>query len=116
MVEITDYCGIVSGKKTDKSEVFDLFYGELETAPLIRNCPLSIECELVEIIESASNEIFIGEIMAIYTEEKFLTEGKPDFGKMKPLILSQPDTAYWSLGKSVAKAWSIGKKHKAERK
>lgn len=116
MVEITDYCGIVSGKKTDKSEVFDLFYGELETAPLIRNCPLSIECELVEIVESASNEIFIGEIIAIYTEEKYLAEGKLDFGKMKPLILSQPDTAYWSLGEPVAKAWSIGKKYKAKRK
>ena len=40
MVEMTDYCGIVSGKKTDKSNIFDLFYGELKTAPLIRDCPL----------------------------------------------------------------------------
>ena len=114
MVEITDYCGIVSGKKTDKSEIFDLFYAELKTAPLIKNCPLSMECKLVEIIESGLNEIFIGEIMGTYTEERFLTEGKLDFIKMKPLILSQPDTAYWRLGKPVAKAWNIGKKYKAK--
>ena len=31
MVEVTDYCGIVSGKKHDKSKIFDLFYGELKT-------------------------------------------------------------------------------------
>ena len=116
MVEITDYCGIVSGKKTDKSEIFDLFYGELKTAPLISDCPLSIECKLVETVESGLNEIFIGEIIGIYTEERFLTEGKLDFQKMKPLILSQPDTAYWCLGRPLALAWSIGKKFKAKLK
>ena len=116
MAEITDYCGIVSGKKTDKSEIFDLFYGELNTAPMIRDCPLNMECTLVEIVESSLNEIFIGEIVGIYTEERFLTDGKSDFKKMKPLILSQPDTSYWNLGEPLAKAWSIGKKYKAKRK
>ena len=112
MVEITDFCGIVTGKKTDKSEIFDVFYGELKTAPLIKECPLSMECKLVDTVVSGLNEIFIGEIVGTYTEERFLTDGKLDFGKMKPFILSQPDTAYWSLGEPVAKAWSIGKKFK----
>ena len=116
MVEVTDYCGIVSGKKTDKSEIFDLFYGELKTAPLIRDCPLSLECKLVEIVESGLNEIFIGEIMGTYTEERFLTDGKLDFRKMRPLILSHADTSYWRLGQPVAKAWSIGKRYKAKRR
>ena len=114
MVEVTDYCGIVSGKKTDKSNVFELFYGELETAPMIQDCPLSVECKLVEIVESGSDEIFIGEIVGTYTEERFLSDGKCDFEKMKPLILSQPDTTYWRLGEPFAKAWSVGKKHKAK--
>ena len=36
MAEVTDYCGIVSGKKHDKSTLFELFYGELgEVAPMI---------------------------------------------------------------------------------
>ena len=116
MAEITDYCGIVSGKKTDKSEIFDLFYGELNTAPMIRDCPLNMECTLVEIVESSLNEIFIGEIVGTYTEERFLTDGKSDFKKIKPLILSQPDTSYWRLGEPLAKAWSIGKKYKAKAK
>ena len=115
MAEITDYCGIVSGKKTDKSEIFNLFYGELNTAPMIIDCPLNMECTLVEIVESSLNEIFIGEIMGTYTEERFLTDGKPDFKKIKPLILSQPDTSYWRLGEPLAKAWSIGKKYKVRR-
>ena len=113
MAEITDYCGIVSGKKTDKSEIFDLFYGELNRAPMIRDCPINMECTLVEIVESSMNEIFIGEIVGTYTEERFLTDGKSDFKKTKPLILSQPDTSYWRTGEPLAKAWSIGKKYKA---
>ena len=116
MVEITDYCGIVSGKQTDKSEIFDLFYGELKTAPMIQNCPLNMECKLIEIVECSLNEIFIGEILAVYTDESFLTDGKVDFKKMKPLILSQPDTSYWNLGGQIAKAWSIGKKFKTKGK
>ncbi len=114
MVEKTDYCGIVSGKKTDKSEVFDLFYGDLKTAPMIKDCPLCAECVLAEIIEGGLNEIFVGEIKGTYTEDRYLTDGKPDFRKMKPLILSQPDTSYWSLGEEVAKAWNIGKRYKAK--
>jgi hypothetical protein len=39
-----------------------------------------------------------------------------DFRKMKPLILSQPDTSYWRLGEQVAGAWNIGKRYKAKRK
>ena len=83
---------------------------------MIKDCPLNMECNLVEIVESGLNEIFIGEIVGTYTEEKFLTDGKMDFKKMKPLLLSQPDTSYWSLGEPVAKAWSIGKRYKAKRK
>ncbi len=113
MVEATDYCGLVSGKKTDKSRVFDLFYGKMDTAPLIKDCPLCMECALVDVLEGDSNELFIGEILGVFTEEKFLTDGKPDFGKMKPLILSQPDTAYWGLGEQVARAWHSGKSYKA---
>jgi flavin reductase (DIM6/NTAB) family NADH-FMN oxidoreductase RutF len=116
MVEITDFCGIVTGKKIDKSEIFDLFYGELKTAPLIKACPLSMECKLVDTVVSGVNEIFIGEIAGTYTEEKFMKEEKLDFTKMKPIILSQPDTTYWRLGSPIAKAWSIGKEFKEKLK
>jgi flavin reductase (DIM6/NTAB) family NADH-FMN oxidoreductase RutF len=114
MAAATDYCGIVSGRQFDKSEIFDLFYGELETAPLIRQCPLSMECRVADMVESGINEIFIGDIVGTYTEERYMTEGKLDFRKMKPFILSQPDAAYWSLGEPVARAWNEGKKLKSQ--
>ena len=44
LLEKTDYCGLVSGEKTDKSKEFDVFYGSLKTAPMINDCPVSLEC------------------------------------------------------------------------
>ncbi len=41
LMEKADYCGLVSGHKVDKSGLFRVFYGELETAPLIEECPLA---------------------------------------------------------------------------
>jgi flavin reductase (DIM6/NTAB) family NADH-FMN oxidoreductase RutF len=116
MVEATDYCGMVSGKKADKSKVFEVFYGELKTAPMIKGCPINVECKVAEIVDGDLNEIFIGEIIGTYTEGRFLTDGKLDFRKTKPLILSQPDTSYWGLGEPVAWAWNIGKSYKAKEK
>ncbi|MDM8548685.1 flavin reductase family protein [Desulfobacterales bacterium HSG2] len=112
MVEKTDYCGLVSGRKTDKSDVFEVFYGELKTAPMIRECPLCIECKLTEICELPTNNLFIGEIAAAYTEEKFLTDGKPDVKKINPLVLTMPDNSYWTVGEYAGKAWGEGKKLK----
>jgi len=39
-VEATDWCGLHSGKRTDKSKVFETFAGELENAPMIKACRL----------------------------------------------------------------------------
>ena len=73
---------------------------------------MCVECKLDKVVDNGRNEMFIGQIMGVYTEELFLTEGKLDFNKMKPLILSQPDTSYWKLGEKIADAWSIGKQYK----
>ncbi len=47
----TNVCGTKSGRDFDKSTLFDTFYGELETAPMIRQCPINIECEVNEILD-----------------------------------------------------------------
>ncbi len=109
LVEKTDYCGIVSGEKVDKSKVFDVFYGRLKTAPMIKECPVCLECRLVKAVELPTHDVFIGEIMESYADESCLTNGKPDFGKIKPLLLTMPDNSYWTIGERVGKAWSDGK-------
>ena len=109
LIKETDYCGLVSGRNKDKSEIFDIFYGELETAPMIKQFPLSLECKLLDICKMATNDLITGEITGTYSEEKYLTDGKPDIKKINPLVLTMPDNNYWTIGENAGKAWNIGK-------
>src|SRR5271157_3617551 len=94
MVEITDYTGLVSGKKVDKSALFEVFYGELKAAPMIKSCPVNIECKVLQTVELPTNTFFIGEIISIFVEEGCLKDGKPDVKKINPFVLTMPDNTY----------------------
>lgn len=109
MVRETDYCGLTSGKKTDKSNIFTVFYGNSHQAPMISECPLSLECTLIESHDYASHTCIIGEIIGSYIDESCLTDGKPDQIKIDPLLLTMPDNTYWRIGEKVGKAWHEGK-------
>jgi flavin reductase (DIM6/NTAB) family NADH-FMN oxidoreductase RutF len=112
MMEVTDYCGMVSGDKVDKAGLFEVFYGELKNAPMIEGCPLCLECRLVEKHEYATNTWFVGEIVGAYAEQRCLKDGKPDIKKMNPLLLTMPDNSYWTVGEYAGKAWGAGKDYK----
>jgi flavin reductase (DIM6/NTAB) family NADH-FMN oxidoreductase RutF len=114
LMEKTDYCGLVSGREMDKSGLFAIFHGQLDAAPMIKECPLCLECKLVKTVSLATNELFLGEIKGVYTEERYLTDGKPDVHKMNLLILTRPDNNYWTVGAHQGKAWSVGKKLKSQ--
>jgi flavin reductase (DIM6/NTAB) family NADH-FMN oxidoreductase RutF len=92
----------------DKSKVFEVFYGTLKTAPMIRECPVTMECRLVQAMDLPTNTLFIGEIVGSYTDEEVWNDGKPDFRSINPLLLAMPDNIYWTLGEAVGKAWRAG--------
>ncbi len=109
MVTETDYVGLVSGKKTDKSQVFEIFYGVTHTAPMIASCPVVMECRLERVVDFPTHDVFVGEIVETYVEESVLTNGKVDLAKVRPLLFDMASVQYWSLGTPVAKCWSVGK-------
>lgn len=109
LVAETDYIGIVTGKNTDKSAIFDVFYGTLGTAPLIKQCPVNMECRLERAMDFGSHDLFIGEIVATHVDEEVLNDGKIDISKVHPLLFDMPLKKYWDLGGRVADCWNIGK-------
>jgi len=113
LIEKADYCGIVSGRKVDKSKLFSVFYGETKTAPMIEECPLNLECRLFRTLELPTNNWHIGEIVASYADERRMTGGKIDIQKLNPLLLTMPDNRYWTVGAFAGDAWEAGKKLKA---
>jgi flavin reductase (DIM6/NTAB) family NADH-FMN oxidoreductase RutF len=110
MADVTDYCGLVSGKNYDKAKMFETFYGKLKTAPMIKECPLNVECKVVQKVDFQIDELFIGEIIATYSDERYLTDGLPDLRKISPFILCTPKPKYLALGAEVGPAWEMGKK------
>ena len=114
LVVKTDYVGMVSGKKTDKSGVFEIFYGKLANAPMIEDCSLNMECKLYDVYDTPTHDLFIGEIVETYAEESILSEGKVDIAKVKPLLFDMSSIKYWSLGESIADCWNVGKQMKKE--
>jgi flavin reductase (DIM6/NTAB) family NADH-FMN oxidoreductase RutF len=109
-VEATDWCGLESGKKTDKSKVFDTFPGDETGAPMIRECRLTAECRLQRTEPLAVDTVYFGEIVGVYADEEALTAGAPDWKKIAPLLFTFPDKGYWKLGDYVAEAWCVGKR------
>jgi flavin reductase (DIM6/NTAB) family NADH-FMN oxidoreductase RutF len=117
LVKETDYCGLVSGAKTDKVRDcnFKIFYGVLKNAPLIEQCPVNIECEVQHILNMGSHSLVVGRIIETHVSEDCLTNGQPDVNKIRPLIYNpRPSPGYYAIGKKVAKAFSVGKEIKKE--
>jgi flavin reductase (DIM6/NTAB) family NADH-FMN oxidoreductase RutF len=106
-VKEAEYCGLVSGRKTDKSKLFDNFYGKLKTAPMIQECPINMECQLVQTLEFPRHNVFIGEIVETYCEEYYLTNSTIDFSKVAPILFVMENTGYWRLGEQFEKAWHV---------
>ena len=86
LLEATDYCSVVSGFDHDKSKIFHVFYGELEDAPMIQECPLTAECRVIQTMQFAMHEVFVGEIVTTYADNDILTHEHPDLAKLKPII------------------------------
>jgi len=108
----TDYVGLVSGKKTDKSKLFEIFFGKVENAPMIKQCPLNMECKLYDTYNTPTHDLFIGEIVETHADESVLTDGKVDLAKLKPLLFDMSSIKYWSVGEKVADCWNVGKQLK----
>jgi flavin reductase (DIM6/NTAB) family NADH-FMN oxidoreductase RutF len=109
LVAETDYVGLVSGKNTDKSGVFELFAGELPNAPMIAGCPVCMELRLDRVLDFSTHEVFVGEIVNTYAEEAALDRGKIDLARVRPLLFDFSSIHYWSLGSKLAPCWNVGK-------
>src|SRR4030042_42109 len=112
LVKETDYCGIISGANINKAEAchFEVFYGKLENAPLIGQCPVNLECRVVHILDLGSHALVIGRIEETHISEECLTNGKPDVVKINPLTyVTSPAARYQGLGEVIAQAFRIGR-------
>ena len=108
-----DYVGIVSGnREADKfaKAGFTALRSEVVNAPIIEQLPMTLECELVSYDEE--NNHLVGRIVNVSADERILTDGKIDYGKLRPITYDPINHHYIELGAVVGNAFSDGKKLK----
>ena len=114
LAKAVDTCGVKSGKNIDKFKECSLTREKSSNVlcPMIKECPVNIECRVKEIKELGSHDMFIAEILAINVDEKFLDKtGRFDMEACDLLAYSHGQ--YYSLGKSLGKfGFSVEKKKK----
>ncbi|MBN1799636.1 MAG: flavin reductase family protein [Spirochaetales bacterium] len=108
----TDFCGIVSGRNVDKVKAcgFTVFYGTLQNAPLIEECPVNIECSVEKVVELPSHDYFIGKIVEIHMDQDVSGGDGPAYAKIDPLVFMS--THYARVTGNLGRAFSIGRQLK----
>jgi len=103
-----DYVGIVSanddpdkfakaGFTAEKSKFVD--------APIIKELPLALECELVKVIDGCK---YLGKIKNVSADEKILENGDVSLEKFFPIIFDTAGHGYYKLGEKVGCAFKDG--------
>ncbi len=118
LVKAADYCGIYTGAKVDKFAKCNLTKEPATEvkAPLIAECPLSLECRVTDIIPLGSHDMFMADIVAVNVDESLVDkEGKLHIEKAG--LTAYAHGEYFELGKKIGKfGFSATKKKKNNNK
>jgi flavin reductase (DIM6/NTAB) family NADH-FMN oxidoreductase RutF len=107
----TDYCGIVSGNKTNKFQDtgFTPINSKKVNVPIIKECPLNLECVVVKEVELGERIIIFGEILETHIDSDKIDENnKIDIQKIDPLVFCTSVREYWSIGRKVGLGFNAG--------
>jgi len=99
LVKQTDICGTFSGADYDKFELVELTPEPASKVkvPMIAESPINLECQVRQMIELGTHDIFIAEIVATHIDDSILGDnGKLDVGKLDPLVYCPNARQYWS--------------------
>lgn len=112
LVYATDLCGVKSGRDTDKFNITGLTpeKASLIDVPVIKECPVSLECKVKDVIALGSHDLFISEIVAVDVDEALIdANGKLSLEKADLICYSHGN--YWTLGNSLGFfGYSVAKK------
>ena len=111
LVYAVDYCGVKSGRDTDKFKEMKLtaLPAEKVRAPIIAESPVDIECRVTEVKPLGSHDMFLAEVAAVHVQEKYMDGGKFRLEKADPIVYSHG--AYFSMGKQLGTfGYSVKKK------
>lgn len=104
LLRAVDFCGVVSGRDRDKLAEARLtpMAGLKVRSPLIRECPVNMECVVRQSLVLGSHVLFLAEVVAMHADDGVVEEGSVIVGRVAPLAYDPFGGDYWSLKEVVA--------------
>lgn len=114
IVRSIDFCGVKSGRDTDKFAACKLTRekASVVSCPMVAESPVSLECKVTDIIPLGSHDMFMADIVAVNIDERYIDEnGK--FKIEKCSLAAYAHGQYFALGKKIGSfGYSVKKKRK----
>lgn len=113
MLPQVDGVGMTSGKEYDKSEIFDAFYGDDTTIPMVNGSIISFECEVadtVNLVQSdaahpSAHTLIIGRVKNVWVNKKGVKDNALDYETLKPVLWTMSPRNYWTVGEKQGQAF-----------
>lgn len=102
LVFAADYCGVKSGRNTDKFKEakLNIKSASIVNAPIIEESPVNLECRVEKIIELGTHDMFIANVVACQVNDDLVdTQGKLSLEEAGLVCYSHGE--YWGLSKSL---------------
>ncbi|MCK9162920.1 MAG: flavin reductase family protein [Bacteroidales bacterium] len=103
LARVTDWSGVRSGENYNKFIETGLtpIPAQKIKAPIIDESPLCIECEVVEIKELGSHDMFIANVVNVSADEKYINPETDSFELEKANLLAYSHGKYYALGEKL---------------
>ena len=113
MCRAVDFCGVRSGRDTDKSRETGLRYipaENMSVAPAVDGAPVSLSCRVKQVIPLGSHDMFLGEVVAVRVREDLIDE-KGGLHLEKAKLIAYSHGLYQKLGDVMGFfGWSVARK------
>jgi len=124
MLDRVDFCGIVSGRDVDKSLLFSVIRDTPDGPPLIEECPINLDCRVLDEIAVQHRNIFVAEVVESLVAEHLVPQDGADrrlpaMDQVDPILYAL-DNRYYRAGSAIGLGYEIGKRviaprlHRAE--
>lgn len=102
LVRSIDRCGVKSGREENKFETCRLTaeHASVVAAPLIAECPVSVECRVEQVIPLGSHDMLLAEIVAVDVDPAFIDE-KGRLNLARAGLAAYAHGEYFALGKKI---------------
>ncbi len=119
MARATDWCGVRSGRDYDKWKECGLtpVAGATVAAPYIEEAPVSIECEVRDIVHLGTHDMFIAQVTNVIVDDRYLDPATGALDLQRADLITYCHGHYYGIGDELGHfGWSVRKKKKAAKK